>query len=64
MSELPDVFIDGECPECGCHYPACEQIIIQDILDDLKEFELKRYSDMIRTLSNLREKLEGKLHDT
>ncbi len=37
--------------------------IIQDILNDLKEFELKRYSDMIRTLSQLREKLEGKLHE-
>ena len=38
--------------------------MIQDVLDDLKEFELKRYSDMIRTLTKLREKLEGKLNDT
>ncbi|KKL89112.1 hypothetical protein LCGC14_1917890 [marine sediment metagenome] len=36
---------------------------IKDILNDLKEFELKRYSDMMRTLTKLREKLEGKLKE-
>ena len=32
----------------------------KEFLDDLKEFELKRYSDMIRTLTNLREKWEAR----
>ncbi len=35
----------------------------KEILTDLKEFELKRYSDMMRTLTKLREKLEGKLKE-
>ena len=35
--------------------------LISDILKDLEEFELKRYSDMIRTLKKIREKWEGKL---
>ena len=31
-----------------------------EFLEDLKEFELKRYSDMMRTLTRLREKWEAK----
>jgi len=46
------------------YWESAREDLIQDTLDDLKEFELKRYSDMIRTLTKLREKLEGKLHDT
>ncbi|KKN60515.1 hypothetical protein LCGC14_0531610 [marine sediment metagenome] len=37
-----------------------EEDLIKEFLDDLKEFELKRYSDMIRTLTNLREKWEAR----
>lgn len=37
--------------------------LIDDFLEDLKEFELKRYSDMIRTLKNIREKWEAKKNE-
>jgi len=37
--------------------------LIKDFLEGLKDFEFKRYSDMIRTLTQLREKYEGLLKE-
>lgn len=34
---------------------------IEEFLEDLKDFELKRFSDMMRTLKRLRDKWEAKL---
>ena len=38
-------------------------VYIKGFLADLEEFELKRYSDMMRTLKQLREKYEGLLKE-
>ena len=40
-----------------------KQKIIEGFLEGLKDFEFKRYSDMIRTLKQLREKYEGLLKE-
>ncbi|KKN56992.1 hypothetical protein LCGC14_0567140, partial [marine sediment metagenome] len=37
-----------------------EKELIAEFLSDLEEFELKRYSDMFRTLTTIREKWEAR----
>ncbi|KKL23880.1 hypothetical protein LCGC14_2420930 [marine sediment metagenome] len=45
------------------YYEKHERELIKDFLEGLKDFEFKRYSDMIRTLTQLREKYEGLLKE-
>ena len=35
MSEQPDMFIDDQCPECGCRSPECQNELIAEFIEDL-----------------------------
>ena len=51
------------CKECYEERPPDATGLIKEFLEDLKEFELKRYSDIMRTLEGLRKKWEAKLKE-